>query len=98
MAARVENHVPRQLSNLAGAQTSLCRQQYDDLVADRVTSTIDEEQEVVYVARGKDLGLFTEHVAQSTSKKLYRSHIEFEATLNNKNQCHFRTDKEMYDF
>jgi hypothetical protein len=49
LAGRIEHHVPGQPSDLASAQTSFDREQYDQLVAKWVSSGGGKEQEVVYL-------------------------------------------------
>ena len=47
LAAGIENHVPRQVRNLARAQARLGRQQHDHAIAQRIAGATGKQEEIV---------------------------------------------------
>ena len=80
LAARVEYHVPGQISDLAGPQASLQRQQHHHAVAQRMAAAIRKGEQISHVEQGKDLGLFSGHMDMSKQqKRACRSNNECDA-------------------
>jgi hypothetical protein len=51
LAARIDHHIPRQVCDLAGAQSGFRRQQDNHSVTDRVAGAIGEGQEIGHIGR-----------------------------------------------
>jgi len=68
MSARIDDHVPRQVCNLACAQARFRRQQDNHAIADRLPGAIGEGQEISYIERGKYLACLPSMEMYPTSK------------------------------
>jgi hypothetical protein len=70
--SRAQDHVPRQLRDFPSPQARLDGQQYDQLVAVRVSGGGGKEEQALYLLIGKYLGLPAGHI-----KLFVRAYIKF---------------------
>src|SRR5580704_725686 len=61
LAAAIDDHVPRQVCDLASTQSGFRRQEDNHSVANRMSGAVNKGQEIFDIELGKYLGLFAGH-------------------------------------